>query len=365
MSASQPLGVAIVGCGNISKGYGDAIKRYPDKLRIVGAFDTDADRAKEFAEKYETRTYPSYEELLDDSEVELVVDLAIHKAHAAVNKQALEAGKHVHSEKPLATDRASGKETVHLAQEKGLVLSCSPFVSLGEAQQTLWKAVREGQIGDVIAVNAEMFWGRIEAWHPNPVAFYEVGAGPMLDVGVYPLNVLTTILGPVSEVRGMAEITLPDREIRSGPLAGQKYEVTTPDVVYGLLKFECGAIGRLTTTFSPWLSKQAGLELHGTKGSFSMGNVVGFNAPIEVGLYPDREWKDVPLLGEPFAGVDWARGIVDSAGAIREGRRPRASGEQAYHILDVCLSILESSEKAAPVKVESRFEQPAPMDGFE
>jgi predicted dehydrogenase len=341
------------------------MKRYPEELRIVGVFDVDPSKANNYAQKLGVQAYPSYEALLGDSDVELVVDLAIHKAHGPVNRQALLAGKHVHSEKPLSTERKSGKETVQIARRKGLMLSCSPFVSLGEAQQTLWKTVRDGKIGDVVAVTAEMFWGRIERWHPNPVAFYEEGAGPMLDVGVYPLNVLTTVLGPVSEVRGLAEITLPDREIFSGALQGKKFQVTTPDVVFGLLKFEMGAIGRLSTTFSPWRSKQGGMELHGTKGSLWMSTCVGFDSTIEMALYPDQDWKPVPLLKEPFKGVDWGRGIAEGARAIREGRPSRVSGEQAYHILDVCLSILESSRLRKPVKVKSRFQRPAPVQGFE
>ncbi|MDP6359369.1 MAG: Gfo/Idh/MocA family oxidoreductase [Planctomycetota bacterium] len=356
MPETAPAGVAIVGCGNISNGYARCIREKPDALEIIGAFDALPEKTEAFCAEFGGDAFSTLEDLLADDRIEIVINLTIHTAHAGVTKQALLADKHVHSEKPLATDRDSGREVVELAREKGLVLSCSPFVILGEAPQTLWKAVRDGLVGDVVAVSAEMFWGRIEAWHPNPVAFYSEGAGPMLDVGVYPLNILTSILGPVCEVRGLAEITMPEREIVSGDLSGEKFKVTTPDVVYGLLTFANGAIGRLTTTFSPWLSQQAGMELHGTKGSLSLASNHGFNAPVKLATYPDREWKEIPHIREPYAGVDWARGVLDTVSAIREGRPSRVSGEQAFHILDICLSILEASAMGSSVKVESTFQ---------
>lgn len=357
----KPVGLGFVGCGNISGPYGDCVSKRPEQLRIVGAFDEVPEKAAAFCQKFGARIYPSLDALLEDPEVEIVVNLTIHTAHSSVTRRALMAGKNVHSEKPLATDRASGREVVEMARQKGLLLSCSPFVILGEAQQTLWKAVREGLIGDVVSVNAEMFWGRIESWHPNPGPFYAPGAGPMLDVGCYPLNILTSVVGPVRGVRGLARITIPEREIAAGPQAGQKFRVTTPDIVFGLLEFANGAMGRLTTTFSPWHSNQKGLEIHGIKGSLSLENNVGFDTPVKLATFPKREWENLPLVREPYKGIDWSRGVLDTAEALREGRPSRISGAQALHILDICLSILEASESGRPVTVESRFDPPAPL----
>jgi predicted dehydrogenase len=328
----------------------------------VGAYDAMTERVQSFIGQFGGKAYPSYEAMLEDPAVEVVVNLTTHTAHAAVTRQALMAGKHVQSEKPLATDRASGREVVELAKKKGLVLSCSPFVILGEAQQTLWKAVRDGMIGQVYAVNAEMFWGRIEAWHPNPVAFYSPGAGPMLDVAVYPLNILTSILGPVREVRAMAEITLKDRVILSGPQAGTKFEVTTPDAVFALLKFASGPMGRVTATFSHWRSNQGGMELHGTLGSLNLSTNVGFESKVTMSIYPDREWKEVPFIREPYKGVDWSRGALETVLAAQEGRPSRVSGAQAYHIVDICLSSLEAAQSGQTVKVNSTFDPPKPLD---
>ena len=358
---TPPLGVGIVGCGNIAGPYAKCISAYPDELKIVGACDLMPERAQEFAEEYGCRAFPDLEALLACDEIEAAINLTIHTAHSEVTRQILEGGKHVHSEKPLAIDRVAGKAVVELAKERGLLLGCSPFVVLGEAQQTLWKVVRDGLVGDVLEVIAEMMHGRIESWHPNPAPFYGLGAGPMLDVGCYPLNVLTSIFGPVRSVRGAAQIRIPERTIASGPKAGETFEVTTPDHVTGLLDFASGVGGRLSASFVVCQTSHAGIEVHGTKGSLHLSSPVGFNSALKFAAIGDKDWTPVPPIAEGFAGVDWARGLLDMADAIRNDRPLRCTGEQANHILDICLSILAAAETGETKVLETTFQQPEPV----
>src|SRR5216683_1097949 len=127
-----------------------------------------------------------------------------------------------------------------------------------------------------------MNWGRIENWHPHPEGFYHAGSGPLLDVGVYALTVLTTVLGPVRRVTGFARITLPERTIARGPNAGQRFAVTTPDEVVGGLEFEEGALGRLTASFVVRGTRQtSGTELHGETGSLFLSSNHDFKARVE------------------------------------------------------------------------------------
>lgn len=359
MSLSKPLNIAIAGCGNIAGPYGTSIKSHPDTLRLVGCFDPVTDRMTDYGRQFECKTYGSLEDLLADSEVDLVINLTVHTAHSTVTRQALEAGKHVHSEKPLATNRAEGEAVVRLAEERGLRLGCSPFIILGESQQTLWKQIREGRIGKPLVAYGEMNWHRIERWHPNPAGFFAEGAGPLLDVGCYPLNVLTSILGPVRSVSGSARILLEDREVGSGPNAGTKFKVTSPDHVVGNLEFANGVMGRLTCSFVVGPSSQTGVEIHGELGGFHIDSV-GFNAGLRFASSATREWEEVPPVVPAFEGIDWSRGVGDIADALAHNRPHRCTGAQAYHILDVCLSILESAEQGKPVEVKSRFELPSP-----
>jgi len=321
VSQSNVVGVGFVGCGNISGPYADTMQKHSERLRIVGAFDINQEAAAAFAANYGCTQYGSLDELLDDEAVEVGLNLTVHLAHAGVTQTLLAGGKHVHSEKPLAATREDGQACLSLAAEKGLLLGCSPFVILGEAQQTLKRAIADGMIGEVREVYAEMNWSRIEYWHPAPAPFYGEGAGPLLDVGCYPLSVLIQILGSVRAVRAMGGVRLPERTIGSGPRAGQAFTATNPDHTVALLEFASGAHGRLTASFFAVKSAQAGIEVHGT---------------------------------DP--GVEWARGLLDMASALRDGTPLTCPGEAAYHVLDISLAAFEAAETGGTVEVESTFE---------
>jgi len=359
MSDLEPLRVAVVGCGDISRGYGESLKTRPDRIGIVGAFDLDADRARAFVEEYGGRVYDDLKDVIDDPDVEAVVNLTSHLAHAEVSAAALSAGKHVHSEKPLAATWEDGKHLLDLAEKHGVRLSCSPFTFLGEAQETARKAIQDGMIGKPLMTYAEMNWARIELWHPNPEGFYQSGAGPMLDVGVYALAVLTTILGPVTRVLGHAAILIPERTIGRGPKAGKTFRVTTPDQVTGFLTFASGAQARVTASFLGY-SRQGGVEFHGEKGSLILGSSHNFEAKVELHTVQDNQWRAVPYVAEPFLGVEWGRALFELAESIRTGAPQRCTGKQAYHVLDICLSILESAEQGHAIQVESAFSPPPP-----
>jgi len=357
MSDEGPAGIAFVGCGNISGQYADQMRAgHADVVRLVGGYDIIPERTRAFADKYGVKGYGSLDELLADGDVEAALNITTHTEHAEVTTALLEGGKHVHSEKPLATTREDGKRIVALAADKGLLLGCSPSVILGEAQQTLKRLVGEGLIGEVMEIYGEMNHGRIETWHPDPEAFYSFGAGPLLDVGCYPLSVITHIFGSVRWVRAMGGIRLPERTIGSGPKQGQTYAVTNPDHTVVLMGLACGAHARLTTSFFNVKSAQSGIELHGRDGSIWFESAPAFNAAIRLCKPPQREWTEVPADGEPYAGVDFARGLRNLAAAIREGAPLTCPATAAYHVLDICLSALEASESGRTVEVASTFE---------
>ena len=167
--ADRPLRVGIVGCGNISGPYGATAAAYPN-VEIVGATDIDRVLSAAFVERFGGTDYPSLEALIADPAIDAVVNLTSHGMHAEVTTAALEAGKHVHSEKPMAASYAEARRLVELAHAKGLRLSCSPITFMGDAQETAWSLIAGGAIGNVRVVYAEVNWGRIETWHPRPGA---------------------------------------------------------------------------------------------------------------------------------------------------------------------------------------------------
>ncbi len=368
----KPLNLAIVGCGNIARAYGTSLQPYP-QLKLLGATDHVLKLAEDYVATFGGKVYPSLEALLADEEIDLVINLTIHKAHVEVITKCLNAGKDVYSEKPIALTSEEAWKLVTLAQEKGRRFGCAPITILGEGQQTAWKAIRDGLLGTVRVAYAEVNWGRIESWHPAPGPFYEVG--PLFDVAVYPLTILTTIFGPARSVTAFGKVLYPDRVTKEGV----PFHITTPDFSIAAIEFANGAVARLTANFYVGFhSKQVrGIEFHGDKGSLFLSDWHNFDGVVEYagfsGTWPDMntKYEPLPYVKEPYTskekadshgGVEWCRGVLDMAQAMQENRPQRITGAQAAHVVDIVCGIQEASREGHRVEITSEFPQPAPMD---
>lgn len=346
---------ALVGCGVIAREYAQSLESEP-LVELAGATDVETERAAELTARFGGTTYASLEALLADDTVEAVVNLTVPHAHAEVTRTALEAGRHVHSEKPLALRYDEAKALVELAAARGLCLSCSPSTLLGEAQQTAWKLLRDGAVGTVRVAYAEVNWGRIESWHPRPAGLHAVGA--LVDVGVYPLTLLTAFLGPVRRVTALAHLVSPDRVTQ----AGEHFRLERPDLVVAVLELESGVVARLTTTFYvEHYSYQRGIEFHGDLGGLHLASWGEFDSRLELALVGEQ-YARVTLVREPYRGIAWSRALGELADAVAEGRPHRTSGEHAAHVVEILCAAEESVERGAPVDVRSDFRPPRPLE---
>lgn len=345
--------VALAGCGNIAAPYARCIAA-AGGLELVGATDIAPGAAERFAAEHGGTAFATLDELLADPCVDLLVNLTAPYAHAPVTRAALAAGKHVHTEKPLALRHAEAQELVELARRSGVRLSSSPATLLGEAQQTAWKLVRDGAVGRVRVAYAEANWGRLERWHPDPTGLYAVG--PLVDVGVYPLTILTAMFGPVRRAQGYATTVEPDRVRKDG----SRLELGAHDFVVANLELEDGVVARITASFYVGPSKQRGLELHGDDGSLYLPTWGEFDSRIEL-QERGGEYATVEPLRQPYPGIDWSRALVELAEAIAEDRPHRASGEQAAHVVEVLEAVQTSSEQGRAVEVGSSFVRPEPL----
>jgi predicted dehydrogenase len=346
--------IGIVGTGNIADRYAERIAAY-DSLELVAATDVVPGRAEAFAGRFGGKAYATLDELLADPAVDTVVNLTAPQAHAEVSRAALAAGKHVHSEKPLALRHADARELVGLAAARGVRLSSAPATLNGEAQQTAWKLVRDGAVGRVRVVYGEANWGRLELWHPDPRALYAVG--PLVDVGIYPLAIATAIFGPARRVTAYAAIVEPDRVL----LSGEPFRLDGPDLVVAVVELEGGVVVRLTASFYVPESKQRGIELHGDQGSIYLPTWGEANSRVFV-KSRRAEYEQVDWLRPPYEGIDWGRALDDLAEAIEEGRPHRASGEHAAHVVEILEAIGTSVESGGAVPVQSSFDPPEPLD---
>lgn len=353
-----PLRVAVVGCGNIADQYGEALKRSPG-ISIIGAQDLDAARARNWTGKYGGKAYGSLADILADPQIEAVVNLTIQQAHVEVVTKCLEAGKHVHSEKPLAPTYAEAKKLVDLATNRGLRLSCAPVTWLGEAQQTAWKMVRDFKIGTPRVAYAAVDWGRIELWHPNPKPFY--AAGPVFDVAVYPLSLLTAWFGPVRKVTAGGGLLLAERWAKDG----RPFYINTEDWTAAILQFGGGLQLRLTANFyvmnpSQW---QATLDLHGDAGSLST-EWFAATAPVKL-CANGGSYRRMPLLRQPAGAgrwfVDWASGVVGLWEGLRSKTPHPTTGAHAAHVVEIMEAVHTSMREGRAIHLSSDFHPPSPM----
>ena len=358
MTMQLPARIGLVGCGIISSRYIEVIGDLPE-IDIVACADMIPAATERQAEKYGL-TDLSVDEILNAPDIDIILNLTPPTAHYPVSKAALESGKSVYSEKPLAATFAEGKALRDLASQKNLRLGCAPDTFLGAGHQSARLYLDEGTVGAPVAANAFMMSRGHEYWHANPAFFYKPGGGPMLDMGVYYLTALVHLLGPVVRVTGSARATWSERTILSQPRKGEIIEVEVPTYVTGILDFECGAIGTVITTFDTKASGLPRIELYGSTGTLNLPDPNTFGGPLQVRTHEDVSWKELPLR---FGHAGNSRGIgpADMAVCAVEGEPHRANGEMALHVLEIMEAIHVASETGRHVDLTTSCERPRPL----
>lgn len=356
---TEKVVIGIVGCGNISRIYLEQARTF-DILEVKAVADVEMDRARLKAEQHAVPCVYTVDQMLADPEIEIVVNLTPPSAHAEIGLRALEAGKSIYNEKPLAVFREDGQRMLTLAAERGLRIGCAPDTFLGAGLQTCRKLIDDGVIGTPVGATAFMLGHGPERWHPDPEFFYKVGGGPMFDMGPYYLTALVSLLGPVRRITGATRISFAEREIGSEPKRGQKIVVETPTHVTGLMDFASGPVGTIITSFDVWKANLPRIEIYGSEGTLSVPDPNTFGGPVVV-WKPDAsegvEAQLLPLRSKNSRGL----GIADMAHALRSGRPHRASGELAYHVLDIMHTIHDASREGRHITMASTCAQPAPM----
>lgn len=354
--SDPPVKIGIVGCGKISAAYLSIVPQF-DVIEVAACADLLVERAQERAAEFGVPKACSVDELLADPEIQIVVNLTIPQAHAEVGVAAIEAGKSVYNEKPLAVSREDGRQMVDLAAAKGVLLGGAPDTFLGGGHQTCRKLIDDGWIGQPVGAVAFMLGRGHESWHPDPAFFYHKGGGPMFDMGPYYLTALVNMLGPVRRVTGSTATTYAERTITSEPKRGEKIQVEVPTHITGIMDFANGAIGTITTSFDVWGGQLPRIEVYGTEGSMNVPDPNGFGGTVQV-KRGGGEWKEMPLTHDYIENTR-SIGVADMAYALRSGRKHRANGDLTYHVLDLMHAFHDASDQGGHVQLESSCERPA------
>ncbi len=375
--------VGFVGCGYVADFYAQTLKFHP-QLTLIGVYDQRKERAAQYAQHYGVNVYPSLEAMLADPKLDIVVNLTNPRSHYAVSKEALEAGKHVYSEKPLAMEFTQAQALVDLAHKQGLYLTSAPCSVLGESAQTVWKALREEVIGQPYLVYAELDDGLIhrnnyqgwitESGSPWPY-IDEFETGCTLEHAGYYVTWLTAFFGPARSVTSFASCVIKDKQTDI-PLQEQ-----APDFSVGCIEFASGVVARITCSIV--VAHNHKLTIAGEEGTLTMDEAWDYRSPVyreRIRLNRRRETMPVisKLLGYgrqriPFARdpnpryhrsmppADFSKGVAELANAITEGRPCRLSAEHGLHVNEIVLTLQNPQAMNSPRLLQTTFPAIDPM----
>ena len=353
----RTLKVGIIGTGNIAPAYIRGCAPF-DVIELTACADILPDRAEAFAAEHGLAAL-SVDDLLARDDIDIVINLTIPLAHAEVSLQILDAGKHAYCEKPLAVNRDDGARVVSAARAAGLRVGCAPDTFLGGGGQTARKVIDDGAIGAPVAATAFWLSRGHERWHPNAGFYYLKGGGPHFDMGPYYLTALVNLMGPVARVSSSARRTFTERIATSEALMGQRLPVEVNTHVAGTLEFESGAIASVILSFDVWGNHLPEIEIHGETGSLSVPDPNRFDGDARLLKGGASDWTDVPLTHSTNIGR--GAGVADMAYAIQSGRPHRASGDLAFHVLDIMQALDESAELGRHIEIMSTLDQPAAL----
>jgi predicted dehydrogenase len=354
-----PVGVGFIGTGMISDTYLDHLTSFPD-VRVIILGDLDESRAAAQAAKHGVPEWGSSAEVLAHPEVEIVVNLTIPAVHAQVASDAIAAGKHVWTEKPISVDRASGQALLEQADAAGLLVGIAPDTVLGPGVQTARRAIARGDIGTPLSAQTVMQYAGPDSFHPNPEFLFATGGGPLFDMGPYYVTTLVHLFGAVASVAAVGSRSRATRTIQVGERAGTEFAVEVPTHVSAIAAFEGGGVSQSLFSFQSPHTRTGIVEVTGTEGTLIIPDPNMFTGEVRITRTPglesfgrDPEWEIVPTTGV-LAGR--GMGVLDLARAIRSGGRPIASGALGYHVLDTLVSIDESVTSGRTVDVASTVE---------
>jgi len=359
MAARQRLGVGVIGAGNISSQYLKAMRDFP-VLDIRGLADMKPEVAAKRGEEFGVKAR-SVDDLLADPAIDIIVNLTIPRTHVDVGLKTIAAGKHVYGEKPLGVTYAEGKKLVAAAKRAGLRVGSAPDTFLGGSHQQARAVIDSGRLGSVVGGTVFFACPGHEYWHPDPAFYYDVGGGPVLDMGPYYITQLVNLLGPVKAVQAMSLTPHRKRPIRSEPKKGQMMPVRVSTHVTGTLQFASGALIQVTLSFDVPKHSHLPYEIYGTEASMLVPDPNMFGGLVKVAPPRAEQWEDVPVT-IPYADANYrSLGVADMAYGILNDRPHRCSGDLALHVLEVMGAFETASASGEIVKIKSKAERPEPI----
>jgi predicted dehydrogenase len=330
--------------------YTNQIKRIQSQgttVQVTRACDVAPDARQAVRERFGDIPFSDdYRSVVEAGDVDLVLVLTSMPEHGPIARAALEAGKHVLVEKPMAVTLAAAAELVELARRSPGYLLPAPHVVLSPTYQAIWRRMQRGDIGQPLQARARYgwdgpWWGQ---W------FYRPGGGSLFDLGVYNVVALTGLLGPARRVTAMTAVTRPERVVDGVPM-----RVEAEDNAHVLIEFPNAVLGVVTTGFTMQRYRSPAIEIYGTQGTIQM---------LGDDWDPDgyELWQNSVGAWQIFAETDpnwpWTDGLRHLVECIQHGTRPLITPEHGFHALEIMIKAQESGRDGQARPIESTFTPP-------
>lgn len=350
--SQEPLRLGVVGVGDVAqRDYLPEIERLKPEAIVVAVAAASEERGRETARRLAIpRWYVGYEGLMADDEVECVVDLTPAPLHEEVNGAAIEAGKALHSEKPLALTAQAARSLGAAAAARGLALTAAPSVLVFPQLRLVGSLVRSGSLGNPVAASGSAFGG-VPPWEgfaSDPTPYFAEGVGPLVDLGVYPLHALTGLLGPVRRIAALGRRTREAFEVIDGPAQGKRVPVAENDVTQLLLELDGGVLGSVHVNFATAPSSAPEMEILGDSGGVAC-SLLDPASPVH--FEGEDGWTELPVAAERTAGPDHILGVRHLVRCVRGLERPVLTAEHTAHVLDVIEAARRSTAEGRIVDV--------------
>jgi predicted dehydrogenase len=369
--ASASLKAGMLGVGTIavaSYGFLPGLKEMQDEVKVVAVADPAIDRAREVAAEYGIpEVYATLDEMLERSDIDLVINLTPIPLHNATSLKILQAGKHLIIEKPIAATMEEADALIALANAKGLKYVVAPPSMLQPSCMEAKRLVQAGAIGQPCFARVRSSHGgpAAFAWPLDPTWFYQEGSGPLLDMGVYGIHEITGILGPAKRVVAFSGITEKVRTVRGGPFKGKQIDVTTDDNTLLMLDFGNAAYAVVDGTFNVNAAKSPKIEIFGRAGTINIwDHLADPSMPtLEIFRLDAAPGIDGWITPRGFAsGSDsqqqrYRRAILVKhlVECINEDKHPILSAEHARHALEIMIKAIESARTSRALDLQTTF----------
>ena len=332
----------LIGCGRVSHRHAQSLEQVQE-TEFVAVADPTFERATNFAEKYDTIAYADHHALLDDPTIDAVAICVPSGLHAQVTLDALDAGKHVLVEKPIALKLEDADRMIARAKEKNLHLGVVLQNRYNSPMQRLRQLIDDGGLGKLYLGNACVRWFRPQSyyedgWHGT----IEMDGGALMNQSIHHIDALQWFMGPVQSV--------------SAYTATLAHQMEAEDVGVASLRFANGALGTVEGSTLTWPQNLEGsVSIFGERGSVKIGGTALNRITlwkVDGQLEQESELLTSQRVDPPSVyGYSHREVIQDFADALLEGRAPGTPGEEARRSLALVLAIYQSAQEGKEVRL--------------